>query len=67
MNRQISVLQALSIAGGTTPFAALNDIIIIRGRNAEQRVYPFGYDEVKRGRKLEQNIQLESGDVVVVP
>jgi polysaccharide export outer membrane protein len=67
MNPQISVLQALSLAGGTTPFATLNDIIVIRGSGEGQRVYPFAYDDIKRGRNLDQNIQLESGDVVVVP
>ena len=67
MNPGYSVLQALSLAGGTTPFAALNDIIIIRGKGANQRVFHFAYDEIKRGRNLQQNIDLQSGDVVVVP
>jgi polysaccharide export outer membrane protein len=67
MNPQISVLQALSLAGGTTAFAALNDIIVIRGSGQGQRVHRFAYDDIKRGRNLDQNIQLETGDVVVVP
>ena len=67
MNPTINVLQALSLAGGTTPFAALNDIIIIRGSGANQRVLRFAYKDIEKGRKLEQNIQLESGDVVIVP
>jgi polysaccharide export outer membrane protein len=67
MNPQISVLQALSLAGGTTPFAQVNDIIVIRGRGSDQRVLRFGYDNVSRGRDLAQNVQLESGDVVIVP
>jgi polysaccharide export outer membrane protein len=67
MNPKINVLQALSLAGGTTPFAALDDIIIIRGTGASQRVFSFAYNRIIRGRNLEQNIELESGDVVVVP
>jgi len=67
MNPRISVLQALSQAGGTTPFAAVNDIIVLRGTGAEQRVFRFRYNDVSHGRKLEQNITLESGDVVIVP
>jgi polysaccharide export outer membrane protein len=68
MNPQLSVLQALALAGGTTPFAALNDIIVIRGSGSAQRVFRIAYDDIKRGRDLEQNnIALESGDVVVVP
>jgi polysaccharide export outer membrane protein len=67
MSRQLNVLQALSMAAGTTPFAALNDIIIIRGTKTGQNVMPFRYSDVSKGRSLEQNVLLESGDVVVVP
>jgi len=67
LNPRINVLQALSLAGGTTPFAALNDIIVLRGTGREQRVLRFAYDDIKRGRNLEQNVQLENGDVVLVP
>jgi polysaccharide biosynthesis/export protein len=67
LNPRLNVLQALSVAGGATAFAALNDIIILRGTGREQRVLRFAYDDIKRGRNLEQNIQLENGDVVLVP
>lgn len=67
MNPRLNILQALSQAGGTTPFASLNDIIVLRGSGAEQRVLSFRYNDVSRGRDLEQNVFLESGDVVIVP
>jgi polysaccharide export outer membrane protein len=67
MNPSLSVLQALSLAGGTTPFAKTDDIIILRGTGAAQRVLSFRYGQISSGRSLEQNVQLEGGDVVVVP
>ena len=67
MNPRIDVMQALSIAGGATPFASLNDIKIIRRQGARQTVRSFRYGDIERGRNLEQNILLSSGDVVVVP
>lgn len=67
MNPRLTVLQALSVAGGGTPYAALNDIMIVRGSGQGQKTLPFRYTEVSKGRSLEQNILLESGDVVVVP
>jgi polysaccharide biosynthesis/export protein len=67
MNPTINVLQALSIAGGANPYAKLDSIIIIRSSGGTQRVFPFKYGQVSSGRDLQQNIQLESGDVVVVP
>lgn len=67
MNPQMNVLQALSLAGGMTPFASINNISIIRASGTRQSVLPFRFEDVSKGRNLEQNIMLESGDVVVVP
>jgi polysaccharide export outer membrane protein len=68
MNPQINVLQALSLAGGGTPFAKLDSIIVIRGAGGSgQRVLPFRFSQVSAGKDLNQNILLESGDVVLVP
>ena len=67
MNPTINVLQALSIAGGANPYAKLDSIIVIRSSANGQHVLPFRYSQVSAGRDLQQNVQLESGDVVVVP
>jgi len=67
MNPQLNVLQALSLAEGATPFAKLDDIIVIRGGGASQTTLPFRYSQVIEGKSLGQNVFLESGDVVVVP
>ena len=67
INPRLNVLQALSVAGGMTPFASTNDIIVLRRAGGQQRVLPFKYGDVSKGRSLEQNVSLEAGDVVVVP
>jgi polysaccharide export outer membrane protein len=67
MNPSLNVLQALSLAGGSTPFAKLDNISIIRGSGSAQKTMPFRYGQVVEGKALQQNITLESGDVVVVP
>jgi len=61
------VLQALSLAGGLTPFAAENDIKVIRRVKGEKEVFPFRYGDMRKGNDLEQNILLQRGDVVMVP
>ena len=61
------VLQALSLAGGLTPFAAENDIKIVRRIKGQQRTFPFRYGDVRKGNDLEQNIILQRGDTVMVP
>jgi polysaccharide export outer membrane protein len=67
LGRYVDVLQALSMAGGLTPFANSNDIRVMRRDGERQLMLPFEYIRVVRGEKLEQNVQLRAGDVVVVP
>ena len=63
----LDVMQVLSMAGGLTPFAAANDIKILRRINGKETITLFRYADVEAGKKLEQNIILKGGDVVVVP
>ena len=67
LSRDLDVMQALSMAGGTATFAALDEIRILRRNNGTQVALPFNYSEVAQGENLQQNILLETGDVVVVP
>jgi len=67
MNPELDVMQALSLAGGTSPFASLDDIRILRREAGRQLALRFDFTEVSKGRELAQNIPLRSGDVVVVP
>ena len=63
----VTVMQALAKAGGLTPYAERRDIKILRTENGKQRAIPFNYKQVEQGRALQQNIDLQAGDVVVVP
>jgi len=65
--RYVDVLQALSMAGGLTTFADEKDIKVLRRENGAQKLFRFDFKAVSRGEKLEQNILLQGGDVVVVP
>lgn len=61
------VLQALTLAGGLGIFADEDGIQVIRRQNGKQVIHKFNYKEVKRGKNLDQNIILQSGDSIVVP
>jgi len=67
INQDVNVVQALALAGGLTPFADRDDIKVLRRENGVERAIPFNYDDVQRGRRLEQNILLRPGDTVLVP
>jgi polysaccharide export outer membrane protein len=67
VGRYVDVLQALTLAGGLTPFAKESQIKIVRKQDNKEVVIPFDYSEVKHGRQLNQNIKLKSGDTIIVP
>lgn len=67
VNPRVDVIQALSIAGGLTPFAQQNNIKILRRRNGKQTILNFRYGDIVKGQNLAQNALLEVGDVVLVP
>lgn len=63
----MTALQAISSCGGFTQFAKIKGIYILRTENGKQKQYPFNYKDVVKGKKPEDNILLQSGDVIVVP
>jgi polysaccharide export outer membrane protein len=69
LSQPITVLQALSIAGGLTPFAGTGGIRILRTATEEgqQMSISFDYDAVAGDGQMDKNIFLKAGDTVIVP
>jgi polysaccharide export outer membrane protein len=67
LTSNIDVLQAMAAAGGPDQFAKLSKIKIFRREGRKTVIIPFDYDDVTGGKKLESNILLRRGDVIVVP
>lgn len=67
LGRYVDVVQALTLAGGFTPYASSRKIQILRRQDGREITFPFDFRDVSRGRDLQQNIILQSGDVVLVP
>lgn len=65
--RRLDVLQALSLAGGPDEFAHTAAIVVLRRDGESEKVFPFNYDAVRKGKGLSSNIMLQPGDVVIVP
>lgn len=64
---RVSVMQALSMAGGLTPYAAESKIKVLRRVDGNEVSIEVPYDEIVRGKSLDKDIDLTPGDVVVVP
>ncbi len=65
---KLDVTQALALAGGTTTFAKESDIKVLRrDQDGTQKAISFNYGKIENGKNLEDNILIQSGDVVIVP
>lgn len=58
-----TVLEAITLAGGLGEWANKKEIIILRGGKERLK---FNYNEVIKGKKIEQNIYLQNGDFIIV-
>jgi polysaccharide export outer membrane protein len=67
ISRDVTVMQALSLAGGLTPFAKEREIRVLRQVDGKEQAFPFDYRRAARGEGSDQAIMLQPGDVVIVP
>jgi polysaccharide biosynthesis/export protein len=63
----MTILQALSEAGGLTDYAKRKRIYLLRTEGGKQFRFMFNYDVALRGEQMEQNIYVEPNDTIVVP
>lgn len=64
---EMTVLQVLAESGGLSEYAKKRKIYVLRGEGSRQERLPFDYAAVLSGKTPEQNIQVQSGDTIVVP
>lgn len=67
LTRSMTVLQAITEAGGLSDYAKTKKIYVLRNQDGKQVRLPFDYKSVIRGERMEQNIILLPDDTVVVP
>ncbi|HEY6341454.1 MAG TPA: polysaccharide biosynthesis/export family protein [Bryobacteraceae bacterium] len=56
------VFEAINETGGFKDFANKKKIVIARG----QKRLKFNYEDVRKGKNLDQNIALENGDTIII-
>jgi polysaccharide biosynthesis/export protein len=64
---QMTVMQALTTAGGLQQFAKKTGIYVLRMENGKEVKYPFNYKQVAKGQNIGQDLVLKPGDMIVVP
>ena len=63
----MTVMQALSTAGGFAEWADEKSILVIRREGGKEVQHRFNYKEYISGENLKQNIFLKPNDTIVVP
>ena len=66
LGSEIKVLQIIAEAGGFLEHAKRSNVEIVRSESGQERRYKFNYNEVVRGRNVQQNILLLPGDTILV-
>ena len=69
VKRGTTFLQAVALAGGFTPFASTNDVIVLRNtyENNGQLALNLRYKDIVSGKHEKNNILLKSGDTIIIP
>jgi polysaccharide export outer membrane protein len=67
LSAEMSVLDAISAAGGFTPFARKSHVRVLRRVDGKELDYRFDYDAFVAGKAPGTNVLLRPGDTVLVP
>ena len=68
LTRRMTVLDAIALSGGFQPFAKQKKVYVLRSSaNGKQVRLPFNYKDVIKGKRPDENIELQPRDTVVVP
>lgn len=66
LKRQMRLLQVIAMAGGLSPYASKN-IVIVREEGGREVRTEIDYRKVISGERPELNIYLKPGDTIIVP
>ena len=64
--KDLSVLQAITNAGGFTEWADRDDILLLRRSEGREQRIEINYDAIVSGKRPEQNVQLQADDTIIV-
>ena len=68
LGKPLTVLDAIALAGGFQDFAKVNKIYILRRiPDGAQKMLPFNYKAVIKGKRADENLRLTAGDTIIVP
>lgn len=67
LKSNISVLQAVTLAGGFTNWASPNSMVVLRRNGEKEEKIKVRYKKIISGSRSEENIVLKPGDTIIIP
>lgn len=67
LTKEITMLQAVAMAGGFTEWASKKEILLIRRKEGENKIIRLNYQEIIEGENPGQNVPLKANDTIIVP
>ena len=67
LRSETTLAQIISIAGGLGEWANESKIVIIRKENGKEKRFTINYKKIVKGKDLNSNILLKTGDTIIVP
>ncbi|WP_459889826.1 polysaccharide biosynthesis/export family protein [Desulfothermus okinawensis] len=66
LTKDLTILQAIAIAGGFTEWANKDNIILLRYKNGKELRYKISYKDIISGKHPEQNYFIQRNDTIIV-
>lgn len=67
LTRPTTVIEAVSQAGGFRDFAKTSKMYVLHSENGKRVRIPFNYNKAVSGKTSAQDVEISSGDAIVVP
>ena len=67
LQKDMTIIQALSLAGGLSEWADRSDVRLVRNINGTEKTFRVDYNAIVSGKDLSQNIQLQPDDTIFLP
>jgi protein involved in polysaccharide export with SLBB domain len=67
LQKNMTIVQAISLAGGLAEWADSSDIKLIRKIKGTEKTFRVDYDAIVSGEDMAQNVHLQPDDTIFVP